>query len=198
MKSNVSIMFLFMFCSIVSAQTQRGKFLIEGGTNLNTSLMNYTYDYGSSTSNKYNASQFYIQTEIGFFVVNNLCIGESTGFIYSDSKNKTSNDESKGTTLQIGPFVRYYIGKSKIKPLVQTQFQWTTSNDKYTSSGSTTDNKSSGIGFGGGIGAGFFVNDNVGFNGILSYGTNTKKYKNTDNKQTTSGLSFTISLSICL
>lgn len=194
-----SVLVLFSCFSI--AQTQKGKFLIEAGSNLSGTFANDSYDSGNGLLQKSTNNQYSVQVGVGYFIFNNFVFGVEPTLKYVINKGKTANDKLTSTNLSIGPILRYYIGKTKIKPLVQANLGWLSGNSKYTISTLNSTTKSSGLNYGGGLGVAFFVNESVSFDGIIGYSYSTTKStdSNSNNTTQTSGdIGFIVGLTICL
>jgi len=100
--------------SAVFGQTEKGKFLVGAGTNLNYSYTELGFESDdsnfkkSSDTSNYNAS-----LSGGYFIENNLLIGTSLNLGYSEVE--FGNSDTKTKTIVVNPFLRYYFGKTTTK-----------------------------------------------------------------------------------
>lgn len=143
---------LFSFLTLLSiqalAQTEKGTTLVGGSLNLQT------------TSNN---STFSINPNLGFFPANNFAIGANVVLNFSKL------DSLKTNTIGLGPYVRYYFGKTQTKPFVTTEVNFLHRSIKNTAVASKLDEKSNGVGFLLGLGFAAFVNDMVAVEGLTGY-----------------------------
>jgi hypothetical protein len=169
-----------------SAQTQKGKFLIEAGSNLSLTFANSSYDSGNGQQQKSNSTQFAIQFGLGYFLFNNFAFGVEPMFTYYTNKDISSGSKLTSTSYTVGPMVRYYIGTSKVKPLVQANAGWTFGDSKFALLNSET--KTTGLKYGGGVGVGIFISQSISLNGILDYQYTTTKTTDSNSNKTTQNI----------
>lgn len=112
----------------------------------------------SLTTNK-NASSFRLNPNVGFFVGDNLALGGNIRFDFSKAGTVSANE------FGIGPFMRYYFGKSQAKPFLVFSADYLTNKVKT----STAEISNSGYGFLLGLGFAAFLNRNVAIEGIGGY-----------------------------
>ena len=136
-----------------AAQTENGTFLVGGGLGLQTGENN---------------SQFSIDPNFGFFFFDNFAAGANVTY------NFTKAGSTKQNEFGIGPFARYYFGKTSTKPFVVSEFDFLTSNFE----ANNVKTKNNGWGFLFGLGFAAFINDNVAVEGVSGY--NYNKYKDFD------------------
>ncbi len=158
-------------------QTEKGKFIIGSGSNLsftNTATFhNFNGDHNNWTS-----SQFNFAPSAGYFIINNLAGGINFNFIHNYTKEEDFKDVSNG--FNIGPFLKYYFSKEKIKPFGEAGFNIGGQKSKTVGSGQI---------FNGGsyrtnsydlsIGVAIFLNNK--FSADLKMGYNSTTINNTDN-----------------
>jgi len=105
-------------------------------------------------------TQFSLTPTIGFFVADNFAIGGAVGV----SVNKIG--EVKNNSFGLGPFARYYIGKTATKPFVVGEVNFLSNKAK---SASGDEVKSNGTSFLFGLGFAAFVNETVAIEGLSGY-----------------------------
>ncbi|KIC91409.1 outer membrane beta-barrel protein [Flavihumibacter sp. ZG627] len=139
--------FLLLSCLCLKAQTEKGDWLVGGNFTLNTS----------------NNTTISLNPSAGHFFAKNLAGGGTIRLLYDKSGDNSS------TVFGIGPFIRYYFGKSNLKPFLMSEYLFTST--KLSFDGNT--NTENGADFFIGPGLAAFVNDNVAIETIVGY-TNTK------------------------
>ncbi|MDJ1501130.1 outer membrane beta-barrel protein [Xanthocytophaga agilis] len=92
---------------ICYSQTDKGHFMV-GGSIGNLSFQNDYFGISFSPT-------------VGYFVIDNLVTGLIPSFEY-DSFKLPNGNKTKSTSLGVGPFVRYYFGEGKLKPLLNASF----------------------------------------------------------------------------
>ena len=107
----ISIGFVLMFFVLaMHGQTEKGNVLLGGDTKLDI-----TSQKMDVTDNAIRKSTFIeLSPQIGFFVADGLAVGVELPISYSS--NRLGNSKSSFTFLAVSPFLRYYFGKSNIKP----------------------------------------------------------------------------------
>lgn len=135
---------------ISNANAQEGP--IEKGTVLTNGSISFFAGDGTS--------QFSLNPTIGFFVANNFTIGGALAL------NASKVGEVKNNSFGIGPFARYYFGKTSTKPFAVTEFNFLTNTAK---SANGSEVKSNGTSFLFGIGFAAFVNETVAIEGLTGY-----------------------------
>ncbi|HEY0679715.1 MAG TPA: outer membrane beta-barrel protein [Chitinophagaceae bacterium] len=128
----------------VSAQTEQGNWLVGGNFNLST--------VSNNTSIGLNPTA-------GYFVMNNLAVGGTVTLMYDKL------GENSSTTFGLGPMVRYYFGKSNIRPFVDGEMSFISEKFKYPG-GTNTEN---GVGYFLGMGLALFLNENVALETLAGY-----------------------------
>lgn len=144
MKYIYSLLFVLTVGSNVFAQTEEGVWMVGGSISFNTGDNNTTIDLSPSAA---------------YFVMRNLAVGGNFSLSYSKlGQNKT-------TQFGVGPLVRYYFGKTNIKPFVHGEFGIVSQKFKFPNS-SNTEN---GINFLLALGLAGFINENVALEALAGY-----------------------------
>lgn len=148
--------FFFLFSLLagsfgIFAQTDQGDFLVGGNLGFRTNS---------------NSSSFTLTPTVGYFFAKNLAAGA----------NVTLNFQKLGTVRRtdvgLGPFARYYFGQSNFRPFLHGGLGFLSSSFKTGSSKTTTNGFYSTLGVGGAA----FINQNVAFEGLVTY--DYTKYNN--------------------
>lgn len=159
------LFFLFLFFPIVHAQTQQGSFRVGGNANYSNVKL------GDDNQVRYLS----LYPSLAYFPVTNLSVGLAINTTFSSGDNSTST--TKSTDYSIGPELRYYFpfGKWALFPEVAYSFGKSISKVKGTNiiGGDPilydNETKSTYSSFRGGVGLTYFVNPNIGVEGILFY-----------------------------
>ncbi len=158
---------LFIFISSSAfGQIEKGSKLLGGNFHLST-------DKSSDSDRMY---RFNATPNLGIFLMDNFALGGAMTLRYFKS------GEWSHVSLGIAPFFRYYFELSKSKEqdgLLRQQagktwlFLHAQPGFSWSQTRSTSDEKSSRdiLGIGLGIGLTYFITDNIGIEGILSYNT---------------------------
>jgi len=142
---------LFIFISYSAfGQTEKGSKLLGGSFHLST----------DKSDNSDRIYRVYAIPNLGIFLKDNLAVGGVVNLGYSKS------DDTRDLNFGIAPFLRYYFKLNKIWLFLQGQPGYYWSQSKSTS-GEKSSNDYLGIGLG--IGLTYFITDNIGIEGILSY-----------------------------
>lgn len=139
------VVLLMMFTVYnVAAQTEHGNWLVGGSFVLNTGD---------------NSTTIGLNPTAGYFVMNNLAVGGTVILNYTKFGN------NRTTTFGVGPLVRYYFGKTNIKPFVNGEFGLVSQRFK----SNVSSNTENGINFLLGLGLAGFLNENVALEALAGY-----------------------------
>ena len=133
-----------LYAGTVSAQTEKGDWLVGGLLDLNTAKNSTTINFIPNA---------------GYFIIDTLAIGGNLVFAYDKL------GDLKVTTFGIGPFVRYYFTDDKIRPFFAGDMTFEKRKFETTLGSNTEDAFSWSLGGG----AAFFINENVAVYGIIGY-----------------------------
>lgn len=100
--------------------TTKGNFIVGGSSSFNFSSENLKIKSDTVDDIDIGTNTFFsIAPSVGYFVFDNLVIGAEVTFSTGKFKSDDSDFKSKNTTIVASPFVRYYFGKTKIKPFLE-------------------------------------------------------------------------------
>jgi outer membrane protein len=179
-KSIFIALIIFSFTSTYAQET-KGKILIGGSSAFGISS---TSNKAKTDNDSWDLSKqfdFSFVPMVGFFVINGLAIGLDAEVKYNSFKETSkysSHYTDKTTTLVAGPFIRYYIGKGKVKPYAHISAgggQYKEVNEQ--NMGGTTTYKYSVFAIKAGGGIGIFLNDHVALDLGLQYFYTSSKQK---------------------
>nr|WP_321405804.1 outer membrane beta-barrel protein [uncultured Carboxylicivirga sp.] len=166
------------------AQTEKGKILVSGDTDLSFTSVTADRD-NQQVNNSLKVNQLSINPSISYFVIDKLALGLSVNIEDSKIDNYESN------SLLIGPSLRYYVGSNSTKPFFIADFLFGNQSDN--SNSSTDKTKVSGWDVGAGVAV--FINHYASLDVSLGYGTFTFKNDNND-KTKAYGLDVSIGFSL--
>ena len=146
----IAISLLLLTGSTAFSQTEKGSTMVGGALNLQTTKHN---------------SSFAVTPNIGFFAANNFAVGGTLNLNFS------KQGDVKNTQFGVGPFLRYYLGKTQTKPFIMTEGNFLSSNYESTDpvTNVKTKTKANGVGFLVGLGFAAFVNEVVAVEGLTGY-----------------------------
>lgn len=133
----------------VKAQTEQGNFLAGGNLQLGTAKNN---------------TAITVSPTLGYFFTDDFAAGANLDFNYS--KKGESPYKSRFTRFGFGPFVRYYVGTTNIRPFLHGDVNFLTEKRKTSSQPSV---KATGLGYFFAPGAAIFLNPNVALEGLAGY-----------------------------
>lgn len=161
---------------ILNAQTNQGSLLVSLSSDIFG--LGYTYtktksDGGSSEGSKY--FNVNLSPQVGYFVIDNLVVGLDLTFGFRAYSSGAGALDNTVTTINAGPFARYYIPTSKVLPFLELGSAFGTIRSNTTT-----------INYGGGIGLAAPLGDRVMADLLLGYHSNIHKNRenNTDNLRT--------------
>ena len=155
MKKALVIIIVNSFFFNAFTQTEKGNFLIGASTNLSFSTLNVD-------GQEDNSSTFSLGGNTGYFLVDDLAVLLTVGFV------STKQGSFSSTNFRIGPALRYYATQSLF---VSTGFGYNTSR---TESGASTGSFSS-TSFGFGAGYALWVSEIIAIEPSISYLFNTSE-----------------------
>jgi hypothetical protein len=193
---------LLLFCSAFSAlaQTEKGTWMLGGSAGWSKSSSDYEFGTGSG---KYKNSSLSFSPNIGYFVSDNFALGLSLPIQFFKTEvtgEPLMMNDSRYFSYGFGPSIRYYFPLNEKWALLSTaayNLGWAISDTQYFDgvSGMVVDNKSKNdwSGFAVGAGVSYFINKNIGLEGLLQY-QGTKHYENDTDDRLTFKVGFQIYL----
>lgn len=179
-----------LFSTAITAQTEKGKFSISGRSSIEGAYFsNRVYGDNISTTVReamdVDGYSFSITPSLSYFVIDNLSIGGQATFSITDG-----DYQSKTTEFIFMPTVAYYIPIEKVvRPFVALGAGYANvSMESMSFSGFT---------WAGGVGAAFFVSNNISIDLMAEYAElSSKTSDNSNYKYSTKGLGGSIGLSV--
>lgn len=214
----ISLFIALVSFGTITAQTEKGTFIISGQTGIGFNSTTVKYEYAGQTSDGPKTNAFNISPSVGFFIIDNLAISieldyktattkqqilipsntVGAGFIPIDSK-------SKETTLSIVPTVTYFFSKGKARPYINAGMGFANINQEINSYGSIEGDgefissskiNNDGLVWGAGGGLAYFITNTISFDIGLAYAKYT--YEEEDVKVKTGALGANIGISVFL
>ena len=173
---SVLVVLLFLSSTVVFGQLEKGNIFIQGSSSIGFSSEKYTYISGGTSTESSKSTSFRFSPKVGYFIIDNLPVGLLMD-IYT-YKNKAIDSDNKNTNNEflIGPFARYYfLAQEKLKPMAEVYAGFGGSKAKYEYSSYTNESQYGIIKIGFGVGASYFVTNNVAIDMLIGY--NSSRYK---------------------
>lgn len=117
------------FFGVISAQTEKGSFIISGKTGLDFTSNNVKYKINEQTTDGPKTNTFNISPTIGYFVVDNFALGLAIDYKSTRTKQQTEifdpnisgaylteNTKETQNILSIVPNGTYFFSKGKTRP----------------------------------------------------------------------------------
>ncbi|WP_165840909.1 outer membrane beta-barrel protein [Larkinella punicea] len=150
-----TLLLLLTLVSAALAQTEKGRWQV-GAQVGNLTYQRYkVYDGHSLSVN--------LTPSAGYFVARNLLAGVSVPFSNTSNSYKAGPSDYNNRSIGIGPFIRYYVGNSNVKPFVGIGFTYNSTAIRYESLLNLNDIKLKGSSTNlvPAVGAAWFINRNV-------------------------------------
>ena len=192
-----AIALMFVVNALSYAQTEKGKIIISGATDLSLSSIKIQQESdGSGFNEEATVTKFNIEPSVSYFVIDNLALGLSLDF--ETGKEKNDNAESKDNSCILGPSIRYYFGESNIKPYLRGDVMFGTGNYESENDLYEYESKYNIWGWDLGAGMALFLNDYVAFDLGLVYSFLKNVDKDNNSKYKTKGFALSGGISIYL
>jgi outer membrane protein len=174
----------------VLAQTEKGKFLISGSTDLSFTSTSMTLEYDNEDQGDSDVTTFTLTPRVAYFVADNFALGLAMNVENSKQDDATSN------SLLVGPTARYYVGGStSVKPYLEASYLFGSQKEEDDTMDYEYKAKVSGWDLGGG--AAIFLNEFASIDLGLTYGNATMTNKDDEKlKMKIKGLSVNVGFSL--
>lgn len=170
----------------VEAQTEKGRWTV------GAEVGNFTYQ------NQYGNQSFTgsLSPSGGYFITNGLVVGTGIPVSFATQTFSTINSsDGRYTTTAIGlaPFVRYFIGRSKLKPFLGVTYSYSKAVGKYQADPRRGGAESRTEGYATSlipnVGVAYFINRNLALNVGINYNINHQEYETVRTSPTVPGQS---------
>ncbi|MCE5177641.1 MAG: porin family protein [Porphyromonadaceae bacterium] len=192
MKQKISVVAVLfcLFSTFITAQTEKGKFSISGRSSIEGAYFsNRVYgdniSIGDREAMDVDGYSFSITPSLSYFVIDNVSIGGQATFSIADG-----DYQSKTTEFILMPTVAYYFPTKKmIRPFVALGAGYANVSMESMSF--------SGFNWAGGIGAAFFLSNNISIDLMAEYAElSARTSENTKYRYSTKGLGGSVGLSV--
>ncbi len=170
MKLIFTLCAFFCFVGFLSAQTEQGRLLIGGNSNLNFTSVNNKWKNDSGDGDLGSSTKFEFAPQVGYFVVDRLAVGLELPVSLQTEKNK-NDDKFNTNSFAVMPFARYYFGQNNVKPYLHGGFGIGSLKLKDVSDSDETKLNTFVYGISGGVA--IFINDNIALDLGLGYQSTT-------------------------
>ncbi|MBN1183396.1 MAG: outer membrane beta-barrel protein [Bacteroidales bacterium] len=203
-----SLLLTTLFLSSIvqsQAQTEKGKFIIGAGSNLEFTSISTKWDTDSGSGDDGKSRNLALNAQIGYFVLGNCAVGLEIPYIFIKEIDADEGHDYSyiSSSISFIPFLRIYIGNSKIKPYLHGGVGAGRGMTKYFDSGgdeTKVPTKILASEIGGGLG--LFLNEQISIDLGIGYASANAKWvdKNTNMnwKSTISGIGATIGIIVYL
>lgn len=174
MKKYIFTLTLMALSAGVFAQFNQGTKMVGGTVSFSSTTAKEKFD---NTTRKYATyTSFSVAPQFGYFVADRFAIGAALDFDIDNDKSKTNDRNITYTTIQIAPFVRYYL---PVNVFFEGQFGvGTTKTSGTNANGSTAEGKENVTSWSVAAGYAIMINESVAVEPMLGYGSIA--YKNPD------------------
>lgn len=198
------LLYIF-FCTVAFSQTDKGKLVISGKTDLNFLFTNTVLGTDSIETGKIKNNQFGFTAAAGYFILNNLNVGISGSYSYSYTKTNATqllpgNTENITQSVTILPQVNYYFPvEGKLRPFVAmgAGYIWLEERDSRFTGNHNEVYSMNGTVFSAGAGLSYFINHAVSFDLGFQYShSKLKEKRNKSQIQKQNSVAGTIGISV--
>jgi hypothetical protein len=107
MKKHIFTLLLSVISMAAFAQFNQGTKMVGGTVSFSSTTTKGKWD--NTTRKLETTTNFSMAPQFGYFVIDRLALGAALDFSLSNYKSKTDEEDVSYTTIQIAPFVRYYL-----------------------------------------------------------------------------------------
>lgn len=214
----ISLFIALVSFGTITAQTEKGTFIISGQTGIGFNSTTVKYEYAGQTSDGPKTNAFNISPSVGFFIIDNLAISIELDYKTATTKQDnliseptlgggytTIDTKNKETTFSIMPTVTYFFSKGKARPYINAGMGFAKINLENNYYGSSADgpaygyaeSSNDGLVWGAGGGLAYFITNTISFDIGLAYAKYTYEEEE-DVKVKTGALGANIGISVFL
>lgn len=191
----ITILSALVFCTslMVNAQTEKGRYTVGGSIGFNSTKNKLKL--GSITTDGNKNTNIFLMPSFGVFIADGILVGTGLGISSGKSKNDDGSLTFTDSGLSLAPFGRYYHDSGLFGHL---NFEIGSGKSKFESGGTSTESKTSISGWRLGGGYALFLNNNVAVEPMITYGSTSRKLKDSDpeRKDITNGLMINVGFNI--
>lgn len=176
-KNVLTVLVVLISTFATNAQTEKGKLLLGGDSQLDLSFSSYRLKSNNGKSDPIKSVSYGFAPQVGVFILDGFVVGGELPFSYSSYKS-SNGDKDIYKSVRVAPFTRYYFGSNKIKPYLHGNIGFGSRIGTYENEGDEIYRTTYGL-FGykveGGIAV--FLNDKVAIDIGLGYNSESLKSK---------------------
>lgn len=167
----------------VEAQTEKGRWTV------GAEVGNFTYQ----NQNDIKSFTGSLSPAAGYFVTDGLAIGAGVPVSFTSQNYGSTNFGNlrySSTVIGLAPFVRYFIGRSKLKPYLAVTYSYGQSRGRYrtdTQGGSESKTEGYTTSLVPNAGVAYFINRNLALNLGVNYNINHQEYETVQTSPFTPG-----------
>lgn len=174
MKNYLTAFLCLFLSSAVFSQTQKGKIVLSGNTDLSFLFTKIISGTDSVQTGKTNSEQYAVSVGGGYFIADNISVGitGSYSYNYTNIQGFGNTPKTITTSYTILPQFQYYIPvEGKLRPFaaVGAGYAWMEERDSRITDNHNRASLFSGAAFVGGAGVSYFITPSVAFDLGLQY-----------------------------
>lgn len=195
----VTFLSAFAFTFNAVGQTEQGKIVASGATNLSANFGSSKSEYNGNKNAENKTTSFGLEFSGAYFIIDNLAMGIFLLEDYYSTKNTEGVNDYKNSTntFIIGPMIRYYLGVGAFKPFGQFEIGAGSSKAKEVIGSDTEQTKDKIFAWALSVGTAYFVAENISLDTILGYGSAKLTDGNDSNASVKAG-GFDISIGVSI
>lgn len=167
MKKHIFTLLLSVISAVAFAQFNQGTKMVGGTVSFSSTTTKDKFD--NTTRKLETNTDFSLAPQFGYFVIDRFALGASLDFSLANEKSKTDQRDVTFTTVQIAPFVRYYLPAGIF---FEGQFGvGTTKASGENSIGGTVEGKQNVFSWSLAAGYAIMINESVAIEPMLGYGS---------------------------
>jgi len=164
-----------MVFPFLNAQMNSGSKFIAGNNQFSFHNSGYKEKGSDLDPDKY--FNLNLSTKAGYFIKNRIAVGGMINYDVSKVNYVASMYKNTNTSWSIGPLARYYTEYGSLIPFAEASVGFGMNVDKTESDLYNNETKHSLFSLKGGVGANYFLNESIAFEGMLYYFFDTLKPK---------------------
>ncbi|RAJ89778.1 outer membrane protein [Larkinella arboricola] len=152
------------------AQTQKGRWLLGAQVG--------DFSYRKFKGNRGHSFSVDLAPTAGYFIANNLLVALTVPYSLQRTRYQSIPDAALSRQIGLGPSVRYYLGKAKLKPFAGLSYAYSWAKSRAVSTDlslSLPTNRFFTSTLSPNLGLAYFINRNVALNAGLNYNVSTEK-----------------------
>jgi outer membrane protein len=121
------------FNFFVNAQTEKGKWLISGASNIGFNSVSTKFKSDGMSVDGPKVNTFNVSPSIGYFVIDNLSVGLSLGYTNTSTKGEVDEKVSSSTFTVLPSLTYFFTKNTSVKPYLAAGAGYASFKEKYGS-----------------------------------------------------------------